>query len=98
MVQRYKKIPTEIEALQWTGDNHRSMYNFLGGDPNEHMTTYNDNFYISHSKVEHGLVIKTLHGDMSAHPGDYVVKETINKDIKYYPCKADIFETIFVKF
>ena len=54
----YRKKPVTIEALQWTGNNHRQMFNFLGGEDTEYMTAVGTNFYIDWNKVEGGLVIK----------------------------------------
>jgi hypothetical protein len=88
----YRKLPIEIEALEWTGINTREMYNFLGGNPEEYMTSYNENFYISHAEIVGGLIIKTSEGDMKALKGDYIIKEPFDKKRKYYPCKPDIFE------
>jgi len=87
---QYTKKPITIEALVWTGENHREMFNFLGGDPNEHMESFNENFHILHSeKLPGGLIIKTLEGHMSANIGDYIIKGVKGE---YYPCKPDIFE------
>ena len=59
---KYRKKPVVIEALQWTGENHREMFEFLGGTINEYISAEGKNFYIAHSKVEGGLIIKTLEG------------------------------------
>ena len=32
---RYRKKPVVIDALQWTGQNHRDMWEFLGGSPDK---------------------------------------------------------------
>ncbi|CAB4151167.1 hypothetical protein UFOVP685_19 [uncultured Caudovirales phage] len=41
------------------------------------------------------ITIHTLEGDMTANPGDYIIKG-IQGEI--YPCKADIFEATYSKF
>lgn len=92
---KYRKKPIEIEALQWTGQNHREMWEFLGGSPDNYMTASNENFYIDHSKVERGLVIKTSEGDMIAGVNDYIIKEPFDKERKYYPCKRSVFELTY---
>lgn len=86
----YKKKPVVIEAIQWTGQNHREMFDFLTNYKltNEFMSTNGDNFYIDHSKVEGGLVIKTLEGEHIASIGDYIIKGVKGE---FYPCKPDIF-------
>ena len=91
---KYIKKPIEIEALQWTGENHRQMFNFLGGEDEEYMTAQGINFYIDFNKVDGGLVIKTLEGEHLATIGDYVIKGIKGE---YYPCKANIFEMTYDK-
>jgi hypothetical protein len=88
----YRKKPVEIEAVLWTGGNHREMNDFLGGDPESGISAYGNNFYIQHSKVEGGLVIKTLEGEHLANIGDYIIKGIKGE---YYPCKPDIFELTY---
>ena len=38
------------------------------------MATNGTNFYIDHSKVEGGLIIKTLEGEHLANIGDWIIK------------------------
>ena len=75
MAKSYRKKPVMIEAVQWTGENHAEMCEFI--DP--------ETFEII-PRV--GLVIHTLEGDHYASPGDYIIKG-INGE--FYPCKPDIF-------
>lgn len=96
---RYKKLPVEIEAEQWNGQNVVDIYNFLEGTnyqgESEGVKTEGKNFYI---KFENGgcttgsLIIKTLEGDMKANIGDYIIKGIKGE---YYPCKPDIFEKTY---
>jgi len=85
---KYVKKPIVIEALQWDGKHHRAMFEFLGGIKDDPITPCGDNFYIDHSKVEGGLVIKTLEGEHKASIGDYIIKGISGE---FYPCKPDIF-------
>ena len=89
---KYRKKPVEIEALQWTGENHRQMFNFLGGEDDEYMTASGINFYIDFNKIDGGLIIKTLEGEHLATIGDYIIKGIKGE---YYPCKPDIFEITY---
>lgn len=91
---KYRKKPVEIEAVKWTGENHREMFDFLTNytKRDEYMTTSGDNFYIDHSKVPGGLVIKTLEGEHVASIGDYIIKGVAGE---FYPCKPDIFEKTY---
>ena len=91
---KYRKKPVVIEALEWTGENHRDMWDFLTGKANEHMTVSDKHFYIDHSKVSGGLVIKTLEGEHLANIGDYIIKGIKGE---FYPCKPDIFEMTYEK-
>ncbi len=91
---KYIKKPIEIEALQWTGENHRQMFNFLGGEDEEYITASGINFYIDFTKVDGGLVIKTLEGEHIATIGDYIIKGVKGE---FYPCKTDIFEMTYDK-
>jgi hypothetical protein len=92
MVTKYKKKPVIIEALQWTGENHREMYDFLTGNTDKHMEASGDNFYVDHNKVTGGLVIKTLEGEHVASIKDFIIKG-VNGE--FYPCKPDIFEKTY---
>jgi len=85
---KYRKKPVEIEALQWDGSAHRPMFDFLGGIPDGPISAEGENFYIDHSKVEGGLVIKTLEGEHLASIGDFIIKGVKGE---FYPCKPDIF-------
>lgn len=86
-----RKKPVVVDVLQWTGKNHREMFDFLTGyqKQNEFMTAYGDTFYINHDKVKGGLIIRTLEGDHLAKAGDYIIKGVHGE---FYPCKPDIFK------
>lgn len=94
---KYRKKPVIIDAVQWTGANQREMFDFLTQDTfkEEYMTVSGDHFYIDHSKVKGGLVIKTNEGDMNVNIFDYVIKEPFDKERMYYPCKEDIFHQTY---
>jgi hypothetical protein len=93
-VKKYKKKPVVIEALQWSGGSHRTMFNFLEGDELEDkpISSVGKNFYIDHNKVKGGLIIKTLEGEHLASIGDYIIKGVKGE---FYPCKPDIFEQTY---
>lgn len=93
---KYRKKPIEIEALQWTGENQREMFDFLTNyeKVDEYMNSVGDNFYIDHDRVRGGLVIKTLGGEHIASINDVIIKG-INGE--FYPCKSDIFEKSYEK-
>lgn len=91
---RYRKKPVIIEAIKWTGENDREMFDFLANNKrcNEYMTAEEESFYIDHGKVKGGLVIKTLEGEHIASIGDYIIKGVKGE---FYPCKPDIFEQTY---
>lgn len=92
-VRKYRKKPVVIEALQWTGDNHRDMFNFLENKSfDEWIIAEGENFYIDHGEVPGGLVIKTLEGVHVAQKSDFIIKGVANE---FYPCKLDIFEKTY---
>ena len=75
MARAYRKKPVMVEAVQWTGENHAEMCEFIDPEAFEIIPRI-------------GLVIHTLEGDHHASPGDYIIKG-VNGE--FYPCKPDIF-------
>jgi hypothetical protein len=92
MNMKYRKRPVVIDAIQWTGENQREMWDFLTGRTNDYMSVSGDNFYIDHSKIKGGLVIKTFEGEHLASIGDYIIKGVKGE---FYPCKPDVFEATY---
>jgi hypothetical protein len=92
--QKYRKRPIVIEAVQWTGKNHREMFNFLEGKPDEYIVSSGKNFYIDFNQVDGGLIIKTLEGEHIASIGDFIVKGISGE---FYPVKPDIFYLTYEK-
>ena len=76
MVQKFKKKPVVIEAVQWTGSNQFEVMNFC-------KTCY----FTSHGVVK-DLYIDTLEGDMLANVNDYIIKGVAGE---FYACKPEIF-------
>lgn len=90
-IKRATKKPVTIEYVQWTGGNHREMFDFLfDGEipPSQQMAANGKNFYIAHGKVHGGLMIKTLEGEHKASVGDMIIKGVAGE---FYPCKPEIF-------
>ena len=75
MARVYRKKPVTVEAVQWTGENHAEMCEFIDSEVFEIIPRV-------------GLVIHTLEGVHHASPGDYIIKG-VNGE--FYPCKPDIF-------
>ena len=59
MINKYRKKPVIIEAIQWNGKNLTEIDNFVGGS-------------IGIKGIS--LVIHTLEGDMEASINDYIIK------------------------
>lgn len=77
MIMKYKKKPVVIEAIQWTGENHRDIDDFCG-----------DAILNLVNPDDPKLVVRTLEGDMTASVGDYIIKGVKGE---FYPCKPDVF-------
>lgn len=80
MIQKYRKKPIEIEAIQfWDNTSCLMELSEMGLDPvnvdysNRNLPT---------------LKIKTLEGTMLAKEGDYIIKGIRGE---FYPCKPAIF-------
>ena len=57
---KYRKRPVVIEAVQWTGENKKEVFDFM-------------NWRNAEIRKD-TLVIHTLEGNMKADPGDYIIK------------------------
>lgn len=77
MVNRYRTMPCEIEAIQFTGtdENKIELHRFMGFQ-----------YYVDGNG---NVVIPTLEGNMIASIGDYIIKGLRGE---FYPCKPDVFE------
>lgn len=82
MMRKYVKKPITIEAVQWTGDNRKEIFEFCD-------KCY---FNTSFETGELNLKIQTLEGTMEASIGDYIIKGIQNE---FYPCKPDIFKLTY---
>lgn len=78
---KYRKIPVEIEAIQWKGENFIEIDDFI--------TVYHETY-----PKDGYIIIPTLEGNMKANLYDYIIKG-VNGE--FYPCKPDIFEKTYEK-
>ena len=77
---KFRKKPVVIEAIQWTGNNLEEVRKF--GDDAIGIWWFN-----------HGtLQIKTLEGNMTASPNDWIIRGI---EGECYPCKPSIFEATY---
>lgn len=107
---KYRKIPVEIEAVQWwqNGDHpeddcyyvdDKSSHRYLSeGKIVRHYRDPNDNGMRKCDKCGFTMFkhgwIDTLEGGHIVCPGDYIIKGIQGE---YYPCKPDIFEKTYEK-
>ena len=82
VVKTYRKVPGEIEAIQFNGTNRDECLKFLGLDIVKTSIVWDDK----------AIKIITLEGTMTAQSGDYIIKGVQGE---FYPCKPDIFEMTY---
>ena len=84
MIQKFKKKPVEIEAIQYTGKNDFEIGKWSNGlvYPSPVLEPTENNPSGSY------LQIKTLEGVMTAIVGDWIIKGVKGE---FYPCKNIIF-------
>jgi hypothetical protein len=89
MIQKYRKKPVEIEAIQLQPD-HVTIVECIEFVFNIGMDSSMIGEAATVRKVqeEEGFLIPTLEGDIKATFGDYIIKGVKGE---FYPCKPDIF-------
>lgn len=81
-MSKYRKLPVEVEAIQYIGDNYLEICDFA------------KKILPSLPSKNADILIETLEGTMNAKVGHYIIKG-VNGEI--YPCKPDIFEKTYEK-
>ena len=86
---KFRKKPVVIEAVQWTGHNLGAVLVLWdeGSVPGELAV---DASFLSDGPPK--LAIPTLEGEMTASPGDWIIRGVAGE---VYPCKPDIFEATY---
>lgn len=93
IMPRYRRKPTEISAVQWTGD-WPAVLAWL-----ETLPRIGPLFVPIGEKpgiVRDGdtLILTTTHGDPApCRPGDWIIPEATPN--RYYPCKPDVFAATY---
>lgn len=85
-MNKYRKKPVVVEAIQWKPQEMLigDVRNFMGVSGGmERMGI------LSMGKFKGELIIKTLEGEMTVSPNDWIIKGVQGE---FYPCKPDIFE------
>ena len=91
MIQKYKKKPVVIEAIQWVSSNIAEIEEFVGEKLETELSS-DAAYQVGEAPPCFDLIIPTLEGDMRASYGDYVIKGVQGE---FYPCKPDIFEQTY---
>ena len=83
MFKKYKSLPKEIEAVQFTDENKHQVFNSLTGQHSADVESVNGELFQI-------IRVKTVHGEIAiVRFGDWIVKDS---DIgTYYPVKDKIF-------
>lgn len=87
MINKYKKKPVVIEALQWTGENKQEIIDFA-----HQKAVFKIKRIVGGLDHVTELVIATIEGNMRARIGDYIIKGV---EGEFYPCKKEIFESTY---
>lgn len=101
-VERYRKVPITVEAVQLCWRNWNAVCDFLGGaisasNPARFTASYSDTCGEQPAGKEAGwieITIPTLEGDHLVRHGDYIIKGVHGE---FYPCKPDIFAKTYKK-
>lgn len=89
-MEKYKKRPVVIEAVQWNGDNFEEVEKLV---EKSNFKMYEDVFFIQDVDNKH-VKIKTLEGNHRAKEGDFIIKGVQGE---LYPCKPGIFYETYEK-
>lgn len=84
---RFRKKPVEIDAIRWRGPILNTAY----------LTLFDDWIVANQGDLKcryvgEKVVIPTLEGEMTASPGDWIIKGIKGE---LYPCKPDIFAELY---
>ncbi|MFE9845816.1 hypothetical protein [Streptomyces goshikiensis] len=80
---RYRKLPVEISAIQFTRDTFRAAVRFIPLDQFSEAGEDDQGLF---------LAIRTLEGVMRATEGDWIIQGVKGE---YYPCKPDVFAATY---
>lgn len=89
----FRKKPVVIEAVQYTGENLKEVFEFTGKHPkwDQWFSTFDE--YQAHVAADEGIFkIFTLEGTHDATPGDWIIRGVKGE---HYPCKPDIFAATY---
>ena len=84
MPKRYRKLPVEIWAIHYDGENQSEVMEFMK-DAKPHDGILLEDFP---DAKDDDLYVETLEGVFHISKGDYIIKGVQDE---FYPCKPDIF-------
>ena len=91
MIQKFRKKPVVIEAIQYNNLNKAEIEIFVGKKLKEELES--ETAYVAGKGIPvFSLLIETLEGNMKASTRDYIIKGIKGE---FYPCKPDIFEATY---
>jgi hypothetical protein len=92
MIQKFRKKPVVIEAIQWNGNSNRmEIEKFVGRELKTELESETA-YVVGKGAPIFSLLIETKEGVMKAFRGDWIIKEPFpTGDRDFYPCKNDIF-------
>ena len=82
MIQKFRKKPVVIEAMQLTRENVSAIEAFINGRAESKKLAGPGR------GLHDGVLIHTLEGDMEASWDDWIIKGVSGE---FYPCKPEIF-------
>lgn len=98
-MSKFRKKPVVIEAIQFTKDNVKEMFEFINGQnsvDNSSCRMAEDRWWdYEQGLIKNGYSFKTLESDgetQKASIGDWIIKGVQGE---FYPCKPDIFEKTY---
>ena len=90
-VQKFRKKPVVIEAIQYLRDKNINEIQDFFGD-NEYKDGRIDGRILDYEGKDNEYYIRTLEGRMKLSRNDWIIKGVKGE---FYPCKPDIFEATY---
>ena len=98
MVEKFRKKPVEVEAIQWNGNSNLKEIEEFVNEKLKYELENDTAYELEKGPQIFSLLIETKEGVMKATKGDWIIKEPFpTKDRKFYPCKEEFFEKTYEK-
>lgn len=93
-MQRFRKKPVVIEAVQFTGekDNFNAIWDWACPSNDTLQSPVHCGNQEDGSDDYTVLYVQTLEGSVLTRPGDWIIKGTAGE---FYPCKPGIFDVVY---